>query len=1093
MLQRLLTLLLLSLILLPPAARADDAIDQIEALLQSVPKSDTPENQKLRESYQQALQFAREAERYREQSKAYQQILIDYPKESARLKESLHNYQPADRPPLTSLKEEPLRQAIGLSSNRQLNLRKERQGVMDSLNQLESTGQEYHLRVDDLRKQLQLTRSQLERLSFSSESDRQQEAQLLLTRMKEQSLSDRIQMLELEQLSAQQRNDLGKLKLQELNLAIADEDEWQASLLTQQNQLRREKTEQALEESERLRKQLTTDMPLLLEQQQQNQALSIQLGTLEDQIERVQDEQRSVDKNLFELNELVNSVREQLEWLQISNAYGENLRSKLSDLPPLFPLDKLESAIVNARMAKYQYESEQDGLKDTRQLRDKLLAEEEVTLDRPQLSVLDNLLKARRQLLTRLNDASDTLIQEQTRLKLLYSRQNSKIDEIREISASHLFWMPDVRPFTPQVMLGIPAALTLAFNPDNWLQLPYAIAENNPLSLTLAGIGLLVLAWSWFKLARHLNQYCDHIAPRIGKVTQDKFSLTSRLLLRSLLASLPLPAMVLMVRGLLEGAWQYPFAVAIARGLGEIWFLLLALVMARHLTLEKGILIHHFRWPKERVQQVWNQFRTLLLVLIPSFFVQGMANSYQEHAFYDSLGRMAFMIGALWLLLFFARLNRERLPLTWGQSDMTKPHLLHHFIWNSLMLAPLLAVIGALFGYFYTSRILLRQLELSLLMGLGCLLVYYLARRWMLIQRRRLAFERAKSKRAEILAQRGRDDNQEELSSEIPDVVEETELDLDTISAQSLGLVRTLLMLGFTMLVVVQWSDLNSAFSFLSNIEVWQVSSKIGGIEQLSAITLQDLMLTAFVFILTVVTARNLPGLMELTLLQHLSLSPGTGFALTTTSKYLVILIGALTGFSMLGIDWSKTQWLVAALSVGLGFGLQEIFANFVSGLIILFEKPIRLGDTVTIRDLTGTVTKIKTRATTIVDWDRKEIIVPNKAFITEQFINWSLSDAITRVKLRIRIGLTRDPKLVQRILEESIQASTLVLETPTPEVFLIEFTDSALIYEIRLYVNNMDHRMPITHEVHSLVLEKMQQQGLTLPHQQIDIHLSRG
>ncbi|MBJ7591162.1 miniconductance mechanosensitive channel MscM [Aeromonas veronii] len=1093
MLQRLLTLLLLSLLLLPPAVRADDAIAQAESLLQSVPKSDTPENQKLRESYQQALQFAREAERYREQSKAYQQILIDYPKESARLKESLHNYQPAARPPLASLKEEALRQAIGLSSNRQLNLRKERQGVMDSLNQLESTGQEYHLRVDDLRKQLQLTRSQLERLSFSSESDRQQEAQLLLTRMKEQSLSDRIQMLELEQLSAQQRNDLGKLKLQELNLAIADEDEWQASLLTQQNQLRREKTEQALEESERLRKQLTTDMPLLLEQQQQNQALSIQLGTLEDQIERVQDEQRSVDKNLFELNELVNSVREQLEWLQISNAYGENLRSKLSDLPPQFPLDKLESAIVSARMAKYQYESEQDGLKDTRQLRDKLMAEEEVTLDRPQQAVLDNLLKARRQLLTRLNDASDTLIQEQTRLKLLYSRQNSKIDEIREISASHLFWMPDVRPFTPQVMLGIPAALTLAFNPDNWLQLPYAIAENSPLSLTLAGIGLLVLAWSWFKLARHLNLYCDHFAPRIGKVTQDKFSLTSRLLLRSLLAALPLPAMVLMVRGLLEGAWQYPFAVAVARGLGEIWFLLLALVMARHLTLERGILIHHFRWPREQVQKVWGQFRTLLLVLIPSFFVQGMANSYQEHAFYDSLGRMAFMIGALWLLLFFARLNRERLPLTWGQTDMTKPHLLHHFIWNSLMLAPLLAVIGALFGYFYTSRTLLRQLELSLLMGLGCLLVYYLARRWMLIQRRRLAFERAKSKRAEILAQRGREEGHDELSSETPDVVEETELDLDTISAQSLGLVRTLLMLGFTMLVVVQWSDLNSAFSFLSNIEVWQVSSKIGGIEQLSAITLQDLMLTAFVFILTVVTARNLPGLMELTLLQHLSLSPGTGFALTTTSKYLVILIGALTGFSMLGIDWSKTQWLVAALSVGLGFGLQEIFANFVSGLIILFEKPIRLGDTVTIRDLTGTVTKIKTRATTIVDWDRKEIIVPNKAFITEQFINWSLSDAITRVKLRIRIGLTRDPKLVQRILEESIQASTLVLETPTPEVFLIEFTDSALIYEIRLYVNNMDHRMPITHEVHSLVLEKMQQQGLTLPHQQIDIHLSRG
>lgn len=129
-----------------------------------------------------------------------------------------------------------------------------------------------------------------------------------------------------------------------------------------------------------------------------------------------------------------------------------------------------------------------------------------------------------------------------------------------------------------------------------------------------------------------------------------------------MLAALPLPAMVLMVHGLLDGAWQYPFAVAVARGLGEIWFLLLALLVARHLTLEKGILILHFRWQKERVQRVWGQFRTLLLVLIPSFFVQGMASSYQEHAFYDSLGRLAFIIGALWLLLFLPASTGKNCP-----------------------------------------------------------------------------------------------------------------------------------------------------------------------------------------------------------------------------------------------------------------------------------------------------------------------------------------------------------------------------------------------------------------------------------------------
>lgn len=138
----------------------------------------------------------------------------------------------------------------------------------------------------------------------------------------------------------------------------------------------------------------------------------------------------------------------------------------------------------------------------------------------------------------------------------------------------------------------------------------------------------------------------------------------------------------------------------------------------------------------------------------------------------------------------------------------------------------------------------------------------------------------------------------------------------------------------------------------------------------------------------------------------------------------------------MLGVDWSKLQWLVAALGVGLGFGLQEIFANFISGLIILFEKPIRIGDTVTIRDLTGSITRINTRATTITDWDRKEIIVPNKAFITEQFINWSLSDSVTRVVLTIPAAAEANSEEVTNVLLKAAHRCQYVLDTPPPEVF---------------------------------------------------------
>jgi potassium efflux system protein len=105
-----------------------------------------------------------------------------------------------------------------------------------------------------------------------------------------------------------------------------------------------------------------------------------------------------------------------------------------------------------------------------------------------------------------------------------------------------------------------------------------------------------------------------------------------------------------------------------------------------------------------------------------------------------------------------------------------------------------------------------------------------------------------------------------------------------------------------------------------------------------------------------------------------------------------------------IGAQWSQLQWLVAALGVGIGFGLQEIVTNFISGLIILFDRPVRVGDIVTVGDTDGVVTKIRIRATTIRNWDRKELLVPNKEFITGRLLNWSLSDQMTRVVIIVGV-----------------------------------------------------------------------------------------
>ena len=207
--------------------------------------------------------------------------------------------------------------------------------------------------------------------------------------------------------------------------------------------------------------------------------------------------------------------------------------------------------------------------------------------------------------------------------------------------------------------------------------------------------------------------------------------------------------------------------------------------------------------------------------------------------------------------------------------------------------------------------------------------------------------------------------------------------------------------------------------------------------------------------------------------------------ALDTVGAFLGPLLAVLLMFIWAN-DFHAIFWVAvipAVLSILLlGFGLQEIFANFISGLIILFEKPIRIGDTVTIRDLTGSVTRINTRATTISDWDRKEIIVPNKAFITEQFINWSLSDSVTRVVLTVPAPVDADTDEVTKILIAAAHRCSLVIDTPAPEAFLVDLQQGIQIFELRIFAAEMGHRMPLRHEMHQLILAGFREHGIDMP-----------
>jgi potassium efflux system protein len=310
-------------------------------------------------------------------------------------------------------------------------------------------------------------------------------------------------------------------------------------------------------------------------------------------------------------------------------------------------------------------------------------------------------------------------------------------------------------------------------------------------------------------------------------------------------------------------------------------------------------------------------------------------------------------------------------------------------------------------------------------------------------------------------------------------------LDISQINVQSLRLARLMLLGLFFIGLYWVWADLLSLFTYLDNITLYENIASNGSIVPIS---LRDVLDAGVIVLVSFALARNLPGLLEVLLLSRLKLAQGSAYATTTLLSYAISATGFVATLSALGVSWDKLQWLVAALSVGLGFGLQEIFANFVSGLIILFERPVRIGDVVTIGNLSGTVSRIRIRATTITDFDRKEIIVPNKVFVTDQLINWSLTDTITRVIIKIGVAYETDLDLARKLMLQAVQENPRVMRDPAPIVLFLGISASTFDHELRFHVRELGDRNPATDEVLNRIVVSFREHNVEMAFNQLDV-----
>lgn len=246
-------------------------------------------------------------------------------------------------------------------------------------------------------------------------------------------------------------------------------------------------------------------------------------------------------------------------------------------------------------------------------------------------------------------------------------------------------------------------------------------------------------------------------------------------------------------------------------------------------------------------------------------------------------------------------------------------------------------------------------------------------------------------------------------------------------------------------------------------------------------------------FLLTYLSAK-LKKLLVHKVFPHYNLDVGVSLSIATIIRYIIVILGIFIIFQTSGIDLSALALLFGALGVGIGFGLQGITNNFISGVIILFERPIKVGDRVEVDDIVGRVEVISGRATTILTNDNIGVIVPNSDFINQRVINWSLNDRNVRFNFPVGVSYKEDPAVIRKLLLEVAHENPGVLKHPKPDVLFNQYGDSSLDFILRVWTNQYsDTPQILKSQLYYSIFEKFKEHGIEIPYPQRDLHLKSG
>jgi potassium efflux system protein len=798
------------------------------------------------------------------------------------------------------------------------------------------------------------------------------------------------------------------------------------------------------------------------------EGLATEFRRLTQSLGQTEDDLGKISSRREELQGYHDRLREQIELVGLEGSLSQVVMEKRRRLPNPRHLDwsikERESKMREVRLEASRIDQLRDG---------------HAALERTAGSGLERqVLALRGELLDSLARSHDRLVGDLAQLDAEERSYQDLIVEVRSYLDQELFWRRSSPPIWRQRLSDLPRDLRWVGGLERWKEgwnvLRSAMARQ-PAVFLLAAL-LVVGSLLTRRLVIH---QLEATGKRIRRVRSDRNIYTWEALGWTVLLAAPIPLSL----GLLSWAVnQEPGGTDWVRGvaMGLKWS---GLVLGPALFLVEcarkgGLGTAHFGWDDQGACQLRKGIVQLLFCMLPALLLMS-ATTYEESGrYFDSIGRFAFILGQLGIALILRR-DLGRSPFAFSLSGEPPGGLVARLrpLWAFLVVcSPLALILLSALGWVATAWSLnLVFLGTLALVGFGAV-VYGMVLRLFLINERRLALAVALEERR---ARQEADSAEPELTEDEEIPVEDDEADLAEVGLQTRRLLRSLTAIGLLLAGYLLWVRMLPIAGGLARASLFGV--------QLFAVGQGVLVL-----IMLVTVVRNLPGLLELAGFRKWVPDAGTRHAYQTIVQYAVVVVGLTILSRILGLDWVQFGWIAASLSVGLGFGLQEIVANFVCGIILLFERPIRVGDIVTIDQVDGRVSRIQMRATTITNWDRKELVVPNKQFITGTLMNWTLSSETIRIVIPVGVAYGSDIRRAREILLKVADEHPLVLDDPAPAAIFHQFGDSTLDLNLRCFLPSMENRSATITDLHLAIDDCFKEAGIEIAFPQLDLHLRR-